>query len=113
MAKFGALYLNGGSWNGTQIVPSSWVDASTDPSIPFVGSYRTLYGYGYNWWLGRSQFGEQRVAYFRASGWGGQNIYVYPELDLILVFTAGGYWESRPLDVNDLIEFYILEAISE
>ena len=113
MAKFGALYLNGGSWNGTQIVPSLWVDASTDLSIPFVGSYRTLYGYGYNWWLGRSQFGEQRVAYFRASGWGGQNIYVYPELDLILVFTAGGYWESRPLDVNDMIEFYILAAITD
>jgi CubicO group peptidase (beta-lactamase class C family) len=113
MAKLGALYLNGGSWNGEQIVSSSWLDASTEMSIPFVGSYRSLYGYGYNWWLGRSQFGEEEVEYYRARGWGGQEIWVFADLDLILVFTAGGYWEGRPLGVNDLVEFYILESIIE
>lgn len=113
MAKLGALYLNGGSWNGQQIVSTSWVDASTALSTPLEGNYRTLYGYGYNWWLGRSQYGDRKVEYFRAAGWGGQNVYVFAELDLILVFTAGGYYESRPLDVNDLIEFYIFEAIRE
>jgi CubicO group peptidase (beta-lactamase class C family) len=113
MAKFGALYLNGGRWGGEQIISPSWIEASTRMSVPLLGNYRTLYGYGYNWWLGRSQFRERRVDYFRASGWGGQNVYVIPELEMILVFTAGGYYETRPLNVNDIIEDYILEAVVE
>jgi CubicO group peptidase (beta-lactamase class C family) len=113
MAKLGALYLNGGSWSGERIASQAWVETSTEEAIPLVGNYRTLYGYGYNWWLGRSQFKDRRVEYFRASGWGGQQVYVFPELEMIIVFTAGGYYETRPLDVNDIIEFYIFEAVVE
>jgi CubicO group peptidase (beta-lactamase class C family) len=113
MAKLGAMYLNDGVWNGTQVLSSEWVDASTEMSIPLVGEYRTLYGYGYNWWLGRSQFKARTVEYFRAAGWGGQYVYVFPELEMIIVFTAGGYYETKPLDVNDLIEHYIFEAVIE
>ena len=112
MAKLGALYLNGGSWNGAKIVSSEWVDASTEMSIPLTGNYRTLYGYGFNWWLGRSQFRDGTVEYFRAIGWGGQNVYVFPELEMIIVFTAGGYYETKPLNANDLIEDYIFAAIT-
>src|SRR4030095_7718694 len=28
-AKFGSLYLNGGKWNGKQVIPATWVDLST------------------------------------------------------------------------------------
>jgi CubicO group peptidase (beta-lactamase class C family) len=111
MAKLGALYLSGGVWNGERVVSPEWVDASTVLAMPLTGSYRTLYGYGYNWWLGRSQHADRTVEYFRAAGWGGQYVYVFPELDLIVVFTAGGYYDSRPLDVNDIIEQYIFRAI--
>ena len=113
MAKLGALYLNGGVWNGVRVLSSEWVNASTEMSIPLVGNYRTLYGYGYNWWLGRSPFMDREVRYFRAAGWGGQYIYIFPELDMIIVLTAGGYYENRPLNVNDLIEDYIFQAITE
>jgi len=113
MAKLGALYLNGGVWNGQRIVSAGWVDASTELTTPLVGDYRTLYGYGYNWWLGRSPYRDQEVEYFLASGWGGQNVYVFPELGLIIVFTAGGFYNSRPLNVNDIIEDYIFVAIVE
>jgi len=111
MAKLGALYLNGGTWNGTRILSQEWIDASVAMAIPLVGNYRSLYGYGFNWWLGRSSFRGGLVEYFRAAGWGGQYVFVYPELDLVLVFTGGGYYETRPLDVNDLIEDYIFAAI--
>jgi CubicO group peptidase (beta-lactamase class C family) len=111
MAKFGAMYLGGGVWNGTRVLSRAWVEESTQMAVPLLGNYRTLYGYGYNWWLGRSQLGDRKVEYFRASGWGGQNIYVYPELDMVIVFTAGGFYEARPLNVNDLIEDYIFQAI--
>lgn len=113
MAKLGQLYLNGGTWQGRRIVSQAWVDASTRMATPLVGEYRTLYGYGYNWWLGRSPLGDRQLEYFRARGWGGQDVYVYPELRLVLVFTAGGYYQSRAFDLNDIIEQYIFPALPQ
>ncbi len=80
-------------------------------TTPLPGSYGTVYGYGYNWWLGRSVFREGQVDYFRAAGWGGQFIYVYPALEMVIVFTRGAYYEASPLDVDDLIEGHIFNAI--
>lgn len=113
MAKLGQLHLNGGVWNEARVVSEPWVAASTTEAIPLAGSYRTLYGYGYNWWLGRFPSLDGAVEYFRAAGWGGQDVFVVPELALVVVFTAGGYYEVRPLDVEDLIVDYILTAIVE
>jgi len=111
MAKLGALYLQGGVWRGTRIVSESWVAASTQLSTPLGGDYDGLYGYGYNWWLGRSSYKAGNAEYFRALGWGGQDVFVYPDLGLIVVFTAGRYWETGTLTWNDLLEDYILTAI--
>ncbi len=113
MAKLGAVYLNGGVWNGERIVPERWVDESTRMAVPLSGTYRTLYGYGYNWWLGRFPVGNSRVDYFRAAGWGGQDVYVIPELEMVIVFTAGAYHEAGALSVEELIEDYILRAAGE
>jgi CubicO group peptidase (beta-lactamase class C family) len=44
-AKFGRLYLNKGNWNGEQIVPEEWVEASED-----VSSGKNNYIYSYQWW---------------------------------------------------------------
>jgi CubicO group peptidase (beta-lactamase class C family) len=111
MAKFGQLYLDGGMWNGLRVISESWVEESVEMAIPLVGDYTTLYGYGYNWWLGRYQFEGASVDYFRAAGWGGQDIFVVPELDLVVVFTAGGYYQVRPLSVNSMIQDYIFAAL--
>jgi len=113
MAKFGALYLNEGAWNGEQVISASWVNASREMAIQLVGDYRTLYGYGYQFWLGRIPYRQSTVEYYRAAGWGGQYIYVLPELDMVVVFTAGGYYDTRPINFNTVIEDYIFEAIIE
>jgi CubicO group peptidase (beta-lactamase class C family) len=112
MAKLGALYLDRGTWHGERVVPAAWVDASTAVTTPLSG-YQTVYGYGYNWWLGHSPFGTGTVNHFRALGWGGQEVFIFPSLDLVIVFTAGGYYEQPPLAANDLIDGYILAAIVE
>ncbi|TVX92102.1 serine hydrolase domain-containing protein [Paenibacillus agilis] len=81
MAKFGQLYLNGGEWEGHQIVPKTWVTHSTSKHSKgalWFGSY------GYHWWV-RSMAGVQ--AYF-AMGQAGQYIFVVPEKKLVLVFTS-------------------------
>jgi CubicO group peptidase (beta-lactamase class C family) len=113
MAKLGALYLNRGIWKGNRILSQAWVEESTRMAVPLVGDYGTLYGYGFNWWLGRFQFRGASVDYFRAAGWGGQDIFVIPELDLVVVFTAGAYYESQPLGPARMIQDYILGAIRE
>jgi len=112
MAKLGALYLNEGVWAGERIVPAEWVDASTELATVLPGNSGSVYGYGYNWWLGRLQYGDGLVDYFRASGWGGQEVFVFRELELIVVLTAGEYYDSSPLDLKDVIEHYIFRAIA-
>ncbi|MDG2308929.1 MAG: serine hydrolase [Candidatus Binatia bacterium] len=76
-AKFGLLYLRGGTWDGTRVVSADWVAASTSPSV--VGHY------GYQWWLGSTPGGRDM---FSAIGVDGQYIYVIPGLDLVVVRNA-------------------------
>jgi CubicO group peptidase (beta-lactamase class C family) len=44
LAKLGQLMLDGGKWNGKQIISAEWVKDATSPSERFPG-------YGYLWWL--------------------------------------------------------------
>jgi CubicO group peptidase (beta-lactamase class C family) len=81
LAKLGQLYLQEGRWNGTQVVPASWVRRSTlmHTSVGAPGQ-----GYGYQWWV---QKGPRGKAY-AALGYGGQAIVVLPALDLVIVVTT-------------------------
>ncbi|MFW9788627.1 MAG: serine hydrolase domain-containing protein [Candidatus Thorarchaeota archaeon] len=80
MAKFGYLYLNNGTWDGEQVVPSEWVQASAETIIHF-SEYE---GYSYQWWTYQSE----DVDVYSAVGFQGQNIFVVPELDMVVVFTS-------------------------
>ena len=77
MAKFGYLYLNGGLWDGKQVVSTAWVAASTVNRSPTPGTY-----YGYQWWV------MPWARYYSAIGARGQYIIVLPELDIVVVFTS-------------------------
>jgi CubicO group peptidase (beta-lactamase class C family) len=80
LAKFGYLYLNGGRWNGTQVVPADYVRASTQPYSHPGGDF----GYGYQWWTTRVDLHPS----FVAMGVFGQRIQVVPDLDLVVVITS-------------------------
>ena len=67
MAKFGQLYLDGGAWEGKQIVPAAWVAESTREHSRAV-EYGNL-AYGYLWWIIDAES-------FAALGDGGNAIYV-------------------------------------
>ncbi len=83
LAAFGQLYLQGGCWQGEQLLPAAFVAASTTAQVP--GGYPERVHYGYLWWVSVDSAG--RPAFF-ASGAGGQYVYVLPALDLVLVITA-------------------------
>ncbi|KAF0216942.1 MAG: 6-aminohexanoate-dimer [Geobacteraceae bacterium] len=84
MAKIGYLYLNKGWWDGRLILSTEWVERSTQKQIADPVSGR---GYGYGWWLFPGKFS----GLYEAAGRGGQFITVWPEKDLLLVITAGGF----------------------
>jgi CubicO group peptidase (beta-lactamase class C family) len=81
MVRFGELYRNGGRHEGRQVVPEAWVRASLTPRTrsPWSGD-----AYGYGWFL--SQAGGHSMFY--AWGYGGQFIFVVPELRLTVVTTS-------------------------
>lgn len=96
-AKFGRLYLNGGNWDGTQVISAAWVADSTqeDRSVdrssyyPDSGFFTAMDGYyKYMWWGLRRGEGEYDYA---AIGKYGQCIYVSPHKDLIIVRNGEQY----------------------
>ena len=80
MAKLGQLYLQKGKWKGEQIIPESWVEASTQKRWETPDD---TYGYGYQLWM------EQRPGSFEFNGMLGQNVVIYPDMDMVLVTNAG------------------------
>ena len=80
-ALFGQLMLQDGTWNGAQIIPQAWVEASTVNSAP--GTSADGVGYGYQWWVPPNSHGD----YF-AVGIYGQYIYIDPKTRTVIVKNA-------------------------
>ena len=70
--------------------------------------------YGYLWWLGRSLLNGREVHWAGALGRGGQSIRIVPELDLVVVVTAGYYQDYSPqaFQVQSGVFRDVLRAIS-
>lgn len=87
LLKFGELYRNAGRWRGAQLVPASWVKASTAHVISRPDSSDD--GYGWHRHV-LTAHGRQYQTY-SAGGNGGQFLLVVPELRLSIAVTAGNY----------------------
>ena len=111
MAKIGCLFLNGGRWQGKQIVSEKWVEVSTKPQIGTgqLPAWSLADGYGYQWWLGSFPVRGQFVESYNARGRGGQFIIVFPTLQLVAVLTG---WNENELvrQPLDMLQRYILPA---
>jgi CubicO group peptidase (beta-lactamase class C family) len=106
MAKFGQLYLKNGKWNGKQIVPEKWVKESTYPHI-----CTTSGSYGYQWWLRSFSVNDRQIDSFYAIGNAGQFIFIFPELDMIVVSTAQNYDRGWSRRFYEMVSSYILPAV--
>ena len=95
MARIGALMLNGGRWDGRQIVPESWVQAATTPHIDVQGDAKCGTKYGYLWWIGAGCDATPPTPWFAAFGNGGQRIWVIPSRKLVIASTGGLYNEPN------------------
>lgn len=97
MAKLGQLYLNGGIWNGKQIISKAWIEESTKEHSRWD---KMKLQYGYLWWL---DVGEKNS--FAAMGDGGNVIYVQP--DKKIVISIMGFFKPNAKDSIDLIATHI------
>ena len=108
MAKFGYVFLNDGLWKDTRIFSEDWIDQSTRSYLtapwpsPFDG------GYGFLWWVKSLTVGTETVHGYFAHGNGGQSIWVFEELELVVVFTGGYSGEMEP--VAEWLQSYVLPA---
>ncbi|NDJ79144.1 MAG: serine hydrolase [Chloroflexi bacterium] len=115
MAKLGFLALNNGRWDGTDILPATWVEAMTTRHTPAqadsAGSCDL--SYGYLWWL-RDQ---GSFASAMAVGYGGNYIYIVPDLDLVVAVTGDvknvpkQFSDNRMLCDFNLVADYIVPAV--
>ena len=114
MARFGQLYLDGGGYEGQQVVPASWIEDSWQPYTEGawsnkVGNNFDRTAYGYQWWI----IDAGPHTYYLAWGHGGQQIAVLPELDMVVVVTAdplfgdhgGGGWSLEKANLNLVADF--------
>jgi CubicO group peptidase (beta-lactamase class C family) len=110
MLAFGELYLNGGRFGGKQVIPEPWVRESLVPRTRSPRDPRRLYGYC--WWI--RDLGGFRTYY--AWGYGGQFIFVVPDLDLVAVTTSStaGGGDRRPHlgAIYDLVADQIIGPIA-
>jgi CubicO group peptidase (beta-lactamase class C family) len=109
MLAFGQLYLSGGRSGGRQVLPRGWIDSTM---VSRTRSGWSGHEYGYGWWLRDS--GGYRVSF--AWGYGGQFIFVVPELELVVVATSDANVRSRGgghLDqLHSLMDEIVLRASS-
>ncbi len=67
--------------------------------------------YGYLWWHKTYVINNRNIASIEASGAGGQNIFVIPELNTVVVITSGNYRNGKYQQPEKILEEYILPAI--
>lgn len=102
MAKIGQVYVDGGRYNGEQIVPAWWIDESTREQSRWE---EMGLAYGYLWWV---LDGAQKV--YAAMGDGGNVIYVNTAKQLVI--SMGGVFVPDAKDRIELIQRYV-EAVVE
>jgi hypothetical protein len=84
-ARFGLIYLNGGTINGTRILPAGWTAFVRTPAPADANK-----GYGAQFWLnaienGKCQLPHLPADYFAAEGHNGQYVAIFPARDTVIV----------------------------
>jgi hypothetical protein len=96
LAKIGYLYLHDGEWDGQQVVSKDWVKQSVSPATDAGEGFK----YGFKWWLLPRK--DRQGYVWMAQGFGGQRLMVFPEEELIAVFTGWEILKDTP-DSGDLV----------
>jgi CubicO group peptidase (beta-lactamase class C family) len=107
LAKYGSLYLHDGQWQGKQVVSAAWIEDSTRQQA-YIGEDDYTGGlerhFGYMW----SVF--PALGYYGYLGLAGQEMFVVPDKDMVIVFT-GGLPAGKEGSLLPLVNDHILPAV--
>jgi CubicO group peptidase (beta-lactamase class C family) len=110
LARIGQMLLDGGKAGDRQIVPAAWLEDSFKPAAR-INDRRW---YGYHWYHGYAPYqsieGPRRARYVGAVGNGGQRLVVFPDLEVVVVITAGNY-NLRGLAPDDVFNEVLLPSV--
>jgi CubicO group peptidase (beta-lactamase class C family) len=110
-AKLGQLYLNDGLWNGAQIVSMDWVKSSVTSHTITTEKRLGYPEYGFLWWKNSFDVKGRHIEGYQAQGNGGQMVFVFPDFNMIVVFTAGNYSNPRMINAFKILEDDILPSL--
>ena len=104
LTRIGAMVLSGGMWNGRSVVPGDWIVASwrARTRSPFSG-----HDYGFGWFLTSAD--AHPLAYAR--GYGGQMLYVIPDISLSVAITSDPTRPARSRGYAGALNRMLVEEI--
>jgi CubicO group peptidase (beta-lactamase class C family) len=118
LARVGVMMMKGGMWGDRRVAPAQWIERATTPMVD-VDEMRQ---YGYHWYLGKFAFAvstgprwsrSRLERFWSAIGNGGQRLFVFPGLDLVVAITAGNYdTPDQWVPPTRVIREVVLPAIS-
>ncbi len=105
--KLARVYANHGQWHGKRVLAEGWLDECyRDPwdeeRLPYWN----------HWGRGLQMVAGIPVVYYSGGGFGGQAIFAFPDLDLLVAFTAGNYVTPSIL-YDEVMAKYILPPLLE
>ena len=110
MGRIGQLMLNKGMWDNNQVIDSVWINEIISARTNFdevnrnISDFRNSkhkFGYGYMWWLWQEVTDEKYKNAYCAMGIMGQNISVFPNADVVIVYkTKAAYERVNSLEVR-------------
>lgn len=103
LLRVGMMLLDGGRWNGAQVVPRAWITEMWQPRTTLAGA-----DYGYLWWIHEMVLDTQPVRVYSARGNGGQALFVIPSLDIAAVVTAGYFNDERAAIADQILAGVVL-----
>ena len=115
LAKIGQMVLDGGKHEGQQIVSKEWLEKSFQAFVPKIlttDDGKTVFDYGYLWWMGQHQGYKYQLAW----GHGGQFLLIVPDANLLVVTTAYPdptaytHWERSQRIINEML-YKVIEAL--
>jgi len=105
--KIGQLMLNGGTWEGRRILSRDFVARASSPLFRLGDKT-----YGLGWWGMDFPYANRTLHSFVGLGNGGQNLFVVPDLDLVIMVWASNYGTRAFFAIgNSIVPKQILPAV--
>jgi CubicO group peptidase (beta-lactamase class C family) len=108
LAKIGQMVLEGGRYDGVQIVSEEWIRESTERRVQEKPGRQW---YGYQWWQTDFNVDGETISAIHSSGWGGQFVFIFPELELVFVAHGANFDDYKEDGPFRMLEKYILPAV--